>query len=110
MPAETLPRRPHGAAIPIDHIIVLMQENRSFDHYFGQLHDQGQPRVRPPRKNASNPDPTDASAAPIGRFHKTTYCETADLDHSWNGTHKEYDGGSMDGFTAQNVDPTDPTG
>src|SRR5438034_1946426 len=23
--------------IPIDHVIVLMQENRSFDHYFGQL-------------------------------------------------------------------------
>ncbi|TMB14520.1 MAG: alkaline phosphatase family protein [Deltaproteobacteria bacterium] len=110
MPAETLPGRPHGSAIPIDHIVVLMQENRSFDHYFGRLHDQGQPRVRPVPRNASNPDPTNASGPAIGTFHKTEYCETADLDHSWNGTHKEYDGGRMDGFTAQNVDPTDPTG
>ena len=41
LPAQTMPRRPHGAAIPIDQIVVLMQENRSFDHYFGQLHYQG---------------------------------------------------------------------
>ena len=60
--------------------------------------------------NASNPDPTNPSGPPILRFHKTNYCETADLDHSWNGTHKEYDNGKMDGFTAQNVDSTDPTG
>ncbi|HSV04926.1 MAG TPA: alkaline phosphatase family protein [Candidatus Binatus sp.] len=108
MPAETGPV--HGSQIPIDHIVVLMQENRSFDHYFGQLHDQGQPRVRPPRANSSNPDPTNPGGPGIGRFHKTTYCESADLDHSWSGTHKEYDGGLMDGFTAQNVDSTDPTG
>jgi phospholipase C len=110
LPTETLPGRPHGSQIPIDHIIVLMQENRSFDHYFGPLHDQGQPRVRPPRRNSSNPDPTNPTGPAIGRFHKPNYCETADLDHSWNGTHKEYDGGLMDGFTAQNVDSTDPTG
>jgi phospholipase C len=110
LPAQTLPGRPHGAQIPIDHVVVLMQENRSFDHYFGQLHFEGQPRSRAVPKKAANPDPTDATAGPIPIFHKTNYCETADLDHSWNGTHKEYDGGRMDGFTAQNVDPTDPTG
>jgi len=110
LPAQTMPHRPHGAAIPIDQIVVLMQENRSFDHYFGQLHYQGQRRARAVPVGASNPDPTDASAPPIGIFHKTKYCESADLDHSWNGTHKEYDGGLMDGFTAQNVDSTDPNG
>src|SRR6266481_5866841 len=108
LPADTA--RVHGAQIPIDNVVVLMQENRSFDHYFGQLHDEGQKRVRRVPKNASNPDPTNADGPPILRFHKTTYCETADLDHSWNGTHKEYDGGKMDGFTAQNIDSTDPTG
>jgi len=109
-PAQTLPRRPHGAAIPIDHIIVLMQENRSYDHYFGQLHYEGQPRSRPAPKNAANPDPTDPGGAPIARFHQNNYCESADLDHSWNGTHKEWNGGRMDGFTAENVDTSDPTG
>jgi phospholipase C len=100
----------HGSSIPIDTVVVLMQENRSFDSYFGQLHDEGQPHVKPVPPNASNPDPTNPSGPPITRFHKDHYCETADLDHSWNGTHDEWDGGKMDGFTAANVDTTDPTG
>src|SRR5688500_16106044 len=25
--------------IPIDHVVILMMENRSFDHYFGWLHE-----------------------------------------------------------------------
>ena len=108
LPADTA--RLHGTEIPIDNIVVLMQENRSFDHYFGQIHFEGQKRATKVPANASNPDPTNPSGPPILRFHKTNYCETADLDHSWNGTHKEYDNGKMDGFTAQNVDSTDPTG
>ncbi len=108
LPADTA--RLHGTEIPIDNIVVLMQENRSFDHYFGQIHFEGQKRATKVPANASNPDPTNPSGPPILRFHKTNYCETADLDHSWNGTHKEYDDGKMDGFTAQNVDSTDPTG
>jgi len=108
LPADTA--RLHGTEIPIDNIVVLMQENRSFDHYFGQIHFEGQKRATKVPANASNPDPTNPSGPPILRFHKTNYCETADLDHSWNGTHKEYDDGKMDGFTAQNIDSTDPTG
>src|SRR5207253_8760648 len=38
------------------------------------------------------------------------YCEVADLKHSWNGAHQEWDHGVMDGFTAANVDPADPNG
>lgn len=103
------------AAIPIDHIVVLMQENRSFDSYFGQLHNQGQPKAIQEPPGANNPDPTDPSGRPIRAFHKTHYCEVADLDHSWNGTHAEIDGGQMDGFTAANVFTSttredDPTG
>src|SRR4030095_16032449 len=38
LPADTLPPwLPHGNALPINHILVLMQENRSFDHYFARL-------------------------------------------------------------------------
>jgi phospholipase C len=33
------------AAIPITHIVVVMKENRSFDHYFGQLSKNGQADV-----------------------------------------------------------------
>ena len=51
-----------GAAPPagltkIKHVVVLMQENRSYDSYFGRLHYQGQPAstVEP---TTGNPDPT----------------------------------------------------
>ena len=81
-PAVTAPNKPHGSQIPIDTIVVAMQENRSFDHYFAQLRLQGQPHVRRVPKNASNPDPTNPSGPPIPRFHETSYCECADLDHS----------------------------
>jgi phospholipase C len=55
LPVQTLAAgSPHGAQIPIDHIVVLMQENRSFDHYFGRLR-----RKSGPPRNASNPSPID---------------------------------------------------
>ena len=93
----------------IQHIVVLMQEYRSFVHFFGQLQDEGQPDAEGPPAGASNPNPLNP-ANPITRFHKTQYCEVADLDHSWNGTHTEWNGGVMDGFTAANQNPEDPSG
>ncbi len=106
LPATTLPPgTPHGAEIPINRIVVLMQENRSYDHYLGQLHKRG--AEREPR-DASNPDPN--TGAPIVAFHQRATCEVADLAHSWNATHREWNGGAMDGFTAANVAPEDPTG
>jgi phospholipase C len=101
-----------GAATPvgvnkINHVVVLMQENRSYDSYFARLHYQGQPasEVEP---LTGNPDPTGGPT--IHPFLKTAECEVSDLNHSWNGTHQEYSGGSMKGFTAANVDPKDPNG
>ena len=52
---------------------------------------------------------------PIVPFHKTTYCEVVDLDHSWKGTHAEVHNGLMDRFTKTNgmylnASLTDPTG
>jgi phospholipase C len=54
LPAQTMPH--HRAAIPIDQIVVLMQD-RSFDHYFGQLHYQGQRRARRCRRMPRTPAP-----------------------------------------------------
>jgi phospholipase C len=104
LPVDTLPPGTiHGDQIPFEHIVVLMQENRSYDHYFGKL----RKKSGPPR-GTSNPDPLGGD--PIKPFHQTRYCETADLDHSWNGTHREFNGGAMNGFTTENVDPSDPSG
>jgi len=110
LPAATLPAgTPHGAGLPLDTIVVLMQENRSFDHYVGRLHAEGKPKSEGEPKTAANLDPTGGPA--IRAFHQNRYCEVADLDHSWNGTHREWNGGAMDGFTAANQFlPDDPSG
>ena len=104
LPADTLPPGGlHGSQVPIEHIVVLMQENRSYDHYFGRLR-----RKSGPPRGTSNPNPQGGD--PIKPFHTDRYCEVADLDHSWNGTHREWNGGAMDGFTTENVDTNDPRG
>jgi phospholipase C len=109
LPVDTLAAdAAHGAEIPLDTIVVLMQENRSFDHYLGRLHYQGKRASEGEPKGAANPNPQ--GGAPIAAFHQRRYCEVADLDHSWNGTHREWNAGKMDGFTAANVVPADPTG
>jgi len=109
-PAETLPSGTlHGDAIPIDHIVVFMQENRSFDEYFGKLRKSGGPKAEGPPHKASNVDPTGATSG-IRPFHQKALCEVADLDHSWTGTHVSVDGGKMDRFTEVNVHPQNPDG
>ncbi len=108
-----VPQNPHN--VPVDHIVVLMQENRSADTYLGQLNAFGQPAY-PAEPTTGNPDPLNPMGPAIVPFHKTTYCETSDLNHSWNGTHQEWNNGAMDGFTAANAtgsanpDPADPSG
>jgi phospholipase C len=101
---------PNPDGLPVNHVVVLMQENRSADDYLAQLNNQGQSDFEP-QPMTGNPDPTNPGGPAILPFHKTSVCETqGDLNHSWNGTHKEVNGGAMDGFTKQNVNALDPTG
>ena len=98
MPWETIGEpHPIGDEIPIDHIIMLMQENRSFDHYFGTM-----PNVEGFPAEYTNPD---ATGAPVAPFHTGDYC-IEDVSHSWNGSHRQYNGGLNDGFVLTN----DPMG
>ncbi|MFO0680851.1 MAG: alkaline phosphatase family protein [Sandaracinus sp.] len=95
LPWETLGQEvPIGDDIPIDHFILLMQENRSFDHYFGTM-----PGVDGlPAGGATNPD---ADGNPVRSFHATDYC-IADVNHEWTGSHLEYHDGANDGFVTEN--------
>ncbi len=96
-----------GKAIPIEHVIVIMQENRSFDHYFGHLPGHGQDDVDVPAKSATNPAPDGKST--IAWHHENQYC-VEDTDHGWAGSHTELDHGKNDGFALANVTMGDPTG
>ncbi len=90
-----------GTIRDVQHVVILMQENRSFDHYFGTLKGvrgfgdprpidlpSGQPVWEQPGKDGApvRPFRLDASA---------TRAETMfSLDHSWKGSHatwKHYD-------------------
>lgn len=96
-----------GATIPIEHIVVIMQENRSFDHYFGHLPGNGQDDVDVPGTPPTNPDPTGGAA--IAWHHESAYC-VEDTDHGWNASHQQWDNGKNDGFTTSNVTTNDPSG
>ncbi|HVW24131.1 MAG TPA: alkaline phosphatase family protein [Polyangiaceae bacterium] len=96
---------------PIEHVIVLMQENRSFDQYYGHLKGHGQDDVDVPPESTSNPgSPADGgTGAVIPWHHEPQYCVT-DTDHGWPASHRQYDDGKNDGFALSNSVASDPTG
>jgi phospholipase C len=91
----------------IDHIVILMQENRSFDHYFGTL--SGVRGFDDPRA-ALLPDgrPVFYQPSPVSRdgyvlpFHLDTKTTSAqqlhDLSHAWRTLHDSWNAGRQDGF------------
>ncbi len=81
--------------LPIRHVIVMMKENRSFDHLFGEISKAGQPDAEPVPDGFSNPDPADL---PVPRYHETHTCLDADPNHQWDAMHAQANGGAMDGF------------
>ncbi len=112
-PAEkTLADTWSGSKIPIDHFVMVMQENRTFDHYFSSLTVPGQ-TVDGALADAGNPDPRSTTPGQtLSRFHQPSYCFDNPAEE-WAQVHAEVDDGGMDGFTAQNAasDPVnDPAG
>jgi phospholipase C len=76
----------------IDHIVVVMMENRSFDHYMGWL----------PGADGRQAGLTfeDAQGGEHGTHHLTVPygCGFNDPDHSYEGGRTEYNGGKCDGW------------
>jgi phospholipase C len=104
------PKRPAGQptdALPFDHVVIVMQENHSFDSYLGMLARRGQP--------LADGLTFDAHGAPInsnpykGGYvtvqHVPSDCTlNGSASQSWSDTHHEIDGGRMDGFAKLGVD------
>ena len=82
-------------AIPIKNVIVVMQENRSFDHYFGKLAEQGQPDAEGWPAAFSNKDKRGTIVKP---FHLTSTCLEKSPPHQWNHMHTAFNGGKLDQF------------
>jgi phospholipase C len=88
-----------GAALPppdasgVDHIVVLMMENRSFDHYLGWL-----PKADGRQKRLTY---LDRAGVPHRTHHLAPEfqgCDHPDPDHSYEGGRIEYNGGAADGW------------
>jgi phospholipase C len=82
------------AQIPIKHIVVMMKENRSFDHILGGLKAL-QPEADVADTTFTNTDAKDAS---VPFFHLPTTCVGFDPDHQWAAMHTQVGDGGMGGF------------
>ncbi|MEU7319512.1 phosphocholine-specific phospholipase C [Streptomyces griseoviridis] len=91
-----------GSIEDVEHIVVLMQENRSFDHYFGSL--RGVRGFGDPRP-VTRPDGTSVwhqsdGAKDILPFHPDAddlgLAFIQDLPHGWNDGHAAFNGGRYD--------------
>jgi phospholipase C len=87
-----------GSDMPIDTIVVLMMENRSFDHLLQNLPAFGQPDAEVAPAGATNPD---ADGTPRPTYHLAEYCFD-DTSHEWTDVHTEWNKGAMDGFVVAN--------
>lgn len=89
--------RATGTIKDVEHVVILMQENRSFDHYFGCLsgvRGYGDPRAERRRDGKSVFEQPDGKGGYIQPFrfetaHTSSAC-LASLDHSWKGSQKEW--------------------
>ncbi|MBX9266490.1 phosphocholine-specific phospholipase C [Chromobacterium violaceum] len=105
--AAAMAIRPAGRSLSaVKHVVVFMQENRSFDHYFGalggargfgdrsalQLRNGSSVFRQPNLSNGEYPFRLDTT--------RTNAQYLTDLDHSWTGTHAAWNQGKYDGWIA----------
>lgn len=111
----------HAAtATPIKHVVVIFQENVSFDHYFGTypgtnnlmdtpgLGGKGTLLNNNPNRDASG-DQVNPRLLDPSNINDVLLC---DQDHNYNAEQKAFDGGLMDKFvtTVGTGSGTSPTG
>ncbi|MFE3289549.1 phosphocholine-specific phospholipase C [Rhodococcus sp. NPDC059234] len=105
-----------GSLDSIEHVVLLMQENRSFDHYFGALRGVrgfGDPNALTLRNGHSvfeQPGPGGPVLPfPIRASAQAQRMDTQNvtgLDHSWEGGHQALAGGWHDGWIAAKTPTT----
>ena len=101
---------PPGGLDSVEHVVLLMQENRSFDHYYGALRgvrgfaDPNALRLRDGKSVFDQPGPTGRTLPfPIRDSAAAQRMDTQNvtgLDHSWDGGHQALADGWHDGWVA----------
>jgi phospholipase C len=103
--AATPPKR--GRIADIEHVVLLMQENRSFDHYYGTLsgvrgfNDPHALKLPNGRSVFHQPDPAnpDGYLLPYRLDTRTTAAQAIpSMSHEWDVQHQAWNGGAMDNW------------
>jgi phospholipase C len=94
-----------GSLKDIEHVIILIQENRSFDHYFGTLSGV---RGFSDKKGSSAFVQTGSDGVVVRPFHLDEDC-LPDLTHDWVPQHQAWNNGKMNMFVRAH-DQADPAG
>ena len=83
---------PSPRNLPLDHVVVVMMENRSFDHYFGWLDGAD---------GSQDETYTDPSGEPVGTRHASSLeaqwqgCGHPDPGHGWEAGRAQLQGGFL---------------
>ena len=103
--ALAAPPPKHGGLKDIEHVVMLMQENRSFDHYYGTLSgvrgfsDPHAARLPNGRNVFYQPDPSnpDGYLLPYRLNTKITAAQAIpSMSHEWSVQHQALNGGKND--------------
>ncbi|WP_225825396.1 phosphocholine-specific phospholipase C [Streptomyces naphthomycinicus] len=103
-----------GTVKDVRHVVILMQENRSFDHYFGRLKGvrgfddrsgitlSGGHSVFDQPSGTGRQYPWKLSATPAagGKDGETLAQCSGDLPHSWSSQHSAWNKGRLDNWVA----------
>src|SRR5215470_1808798 len=99
-----------GTIADLKHVVILMQENRSFDHYYGSLrgvrgYNDKQTLKYPNGTNVfQQPDSKRTDLGYLLPFHmdssKVNAQNAGDLDHSWSGDHSARNSGLWNGWVS----------
>ena len=92
----------------IDTVVIFIQENRSFDHYFGSY--KGVRGFNDRSAAFQQPYPGNTGNAPAGvllPYHldmsKTNAACTHDISHDWVPQHQSWNNGAMNGFVTSRI-------
>jgi phospholipase C len=92
----------------IEHVVILIQENRSFDHYFGAY--KGVRGFGDQSAAFRQTYPLNTANSPSGvllPFHLDTTTANAacthDINHDWVPQHQSWNNGAMDGFVTSRL-------
>jgi phospholipase C len=114
--AATKPGHLTGTITDLKHVVILMQENRSFDHYFGSLRGvrgfADKQALRFPNGTTifEQPDPARTDLGHLLPFHmdpsKVNAQNAGDLDHSWDGDHSARNNGLWNNWVPAKTEQT----